>query len=69
MASVCAGSIALMDAGIKIKSNVSGIAMGLISEGDKYAVLSDILEMRIILEIWILKSQELKRESLHVKWT
>ena len=43
MASVCAGSIALMDAGIKIKSNVSGIAMGLISEGDKYAVLSDIL--------------------------
>ena len=43
MASVCAGSIALMDAGIKIKSNVSGIAMGLISEGDKYAILSDIL--------------------------
>ena len=43
MASVCAGSIALMDAGIKIKSNVSGIAMGLITEGDKYAVLSDIL--------------------------
>ncbi|MFL2625308.1 MAG: polyribonucleotide nucleotidyltransferase [Flavobacteriales bacterium] len=43
MASVCAGSLALMDAGIKIKSNVSGIAMGLISEGDKYAVLSDIL--------------------------
>ena len=43
MASVCAGSLALMDAGIKIKSNVSGIAMGLISEGDKHAVLSDIL--------------------------
>ena len=43
MASVCAGSLALMDAGINIKSNVSGIAMGLISEGDKYAVLSDIL--------------------------
>ena len=43
MASVCAGSLALMDAGIKIKSNVSGIAMGLISEGDKYTVLSDIL--------------------------
>ncbi len=43
MASVCAGSLALMDAGIKIKSNVSGIAMGLISEGNKYAVLSDIL--------------------------
>ena len=43
MASVCAGSLALMDAGINIKSNVSGIAMGLITEGDKYAVLSDIL--------------------------
>jgi len=43
MASVCAGSLALMDAGIKIKSNVSGIAMGLISEGDKHVVLSDIL--------------------------
>ena len=43
MASVCAGSLALMDAGINIKSNVSGIAMGLISEGEKYAVLSDIL--------------------------
>jgi polyribonucleotide nucleotidyltransferase len=43
MASVCAGSLALMDAGINIKSNVSGIAMGLITDGDKYAVLSDIL--------------------------
>jgi len=43
MASVCAGSLALMDAGINIKGNVSGIAMGLISENDKYAVLSDIL--------------------------
>ena len=43
MASVCAGSLALMDAGVNIKSNVSGIAMGLITEGDKYAVLSDIL--------------------------
>ena len=43
MASVCAGSIALMDAGIKIKKNVSGIAMGLITENDKHAVLSDIL--------------------------
>ena len=43
MATVCAGSLALMDAGINIKSTVSGIAMGLISDGDKYAVLSDIL--------------------------
>lgn len=43
MATVCAGTLALMDAGIKIKRPVSGIAMGLITKGDKYAVLSDIL--------------------------
>ncbi|MBT7655452.1 MAG: polyribonucleotide nucleotidyltransferase [Flavobacteriales bacterium] len=43
MATVCAGTMALMDAGVKIKKPVSGIAMGLITEGDRYAVLSDIL--------------------------
>ncbi|MBT8230364.1 MAG: polyribonucleotide nucleotidyltransferase [Bacteroidia bacterium] len=43
MATVCAGSLALMDGGIKISSPVSGIAMGMISEGDNHAVLSDIL--------------------------
>jgi polyribonucleotide nucleotidyltransferase len=43
MATVCAGTIALMDAGVKIKAPVAGIAMGLISDGEKYAVLSDIL--------------------------
>lgn len=43
MATVCAGTMALMDAGIQMKKPVSGIAMGLISEGDRYAVLSDIL--------------------------
>ena len=43
MATVCAGTMALMDAGIKITRPVSGIAMGLISDGDRYAVLSDIL--------------------------
>ena len=45
MATVCAGTLALMDAGIKIKKPVSGIAMGLISEpkGARFAVLSDIL--------------------------
>ncbi len=43
MATVCAGSMALMDAGINIKSAVSGIAMGLISDGEKTVVLSDIL--------------------------
>jgi polyribonucleotide nucleotidyltransferase len=45
MATVCAGTLALMDAGVQIKKPVSGIAMGLISEnrGQNYAVLSDIL--------------------------
>ncbi len=43
MATVCAGTMSLMDAGIQLKKPVSGIAMGLISDGDKYAVLSDIL--------------------------
>ncbi|MBV6485024.1 MAG: Polyribonucleotide nucleotidyltransferase [Flavobacteriales bacterium] len=43
MATVCAGTLALMDAGVKIKKPVSGIAMGLISKAGKYAVLSDIL--------------------------
>ncbi|GBD86880.1 polyribonucleotide nucleotidyltransferase [bacterium BMS3Abin03] len=43
MATVCAGSLAMMDAGIPLRKSVSGIAMGLIKEGDKFAVLSDIL--------------------------
>jgi len=43
MGSVCAATLALLDAGVKIKSNVAGIAMGLIKEGDRVAVLSDIL--------------------------
>jgi polyribonucleotide nucleotidyltransferase len=43
MAAVCGGCLSLMDAGVPIKSPVAGIAMGLIMEGDKYAVLSDIL--------------------------
>ncbi|MGK9476455.1 polyribonucleotide nucleotidyltransferase [Melioribacter sp. OK-6-Me] len=43
MATVCAGSLALMDGGVPIKKAVAGIAMGLIKEGDRYAILSDIL--------------------------
>ena len=43
MATVCAGTLALLDAGVKLRRPVSGIAMGLISDGDKYAILSDIL--------------------------
>jgi polyribonucleotide nucleotidyltransferase len=43
MASVCGGCLALMDAGVPLKSHVAGIAMGLIKEGNRFAVLSDIL--------------------------
>ena len=43
MGTVCSATLALLDAGIPIKGNVAGIAMGLIKEGDKVAVLSDIL--------------------------
>ncbi len=43
MASVCGGSLALMDAGVPLKSHVAGIAMGLIKEGNRFAVLTDIL--------------------------
>lgn len=43
MATVCAGSLAMMDAGVPIKKAVAGIAMGLIKEGDKFAILTDIL--------------------------
>lgn len=43
MATVCAGTLALMDAGVPIRKPVSGIAMGLITDGSRFAVLSDIL--------------------------
>jgi polyribonucleotide nucleotidyltransferase len=43
MATVCAGSLALMDGGVPVKSAVAGIAMGLVKEGDQFAVLTDIL--------------------------
>jgi polyribonucleotide nucleotidyltransferase len=43
MASVCGSTLALMDAGVPIKAPVAGIAMGLVKEGDEFAVLSDIL--------------------------
>ena len=43
MATVCGGSLALMDAGVPVKSHVAGIAMGLMKEGDKIVILTDIL--------------------------
>ncbi|HEX8475796.1 MAG TPA: polyribonucleotide nucleotidyltransferase [Pyrinomonadaceae bacterium] len=42
MATVCGGSLSMMDAGVPIKSSVAGVAMGLVMEGNKYAILSDI---------------------------
>ena len=45
MATVCAGSLALMDAGVPMRAAVAGVAMGLIKEGDRVAVLTDILGM------------------------
>ena len=42
MATVCGGTLALMDAGVPMKAPVAGIAMGLVKEGDKYAILTDI---------------------------
>ena len=42
MASVCGASLALMDAGIKLKGSVAGVAMGLVKEGEQYAILTDI---------------------------
>ena len=42
MATVCGGTLALMDAGVPLKSPVAGIALGLVKEGDKYAILTDI---------------------------
>jgi polyribonucleotide nucleotidyltransferase len=43
MATVCGASLALMDAGVPIKGHVAGIAMGLVKEGDKYGILTDIM--------------------------
>ncbi|NLG71120.1 MAG: polyribonucleotide nucleotidyltransferase [Chloroflexi bacterium] len=45
MASVCGSTLALMDTGVPIKAPVAGVAMGLIKEGDRYAILTDILGM------------------------
>ncbi len=43
MATVCGASLALMDAGVPLKSHVAGIAMGLVKEGDRYGILTDIM--------------------------
>jgi polyribonucleotide nucleotidyltransferase len=71
MATVCAGTLALMDAGIKITSPVSGIAMGLITNemGTKYAILSDILGDEDHLGDMDFKVTGTKKVLLLYKWT
>jgi polyribonucleotide nucleotidyltransferase len=53
MASVCGGSLSLMDAGVPIKDAVAGVAMGLVSDGTKTVVLTDIIGMKTTTVIWI----------------
>ena len=67
-ASICAGCMSLMAAGVPIKSPVAGIAMGLITYGDEYTILTDIKVWKIIWEIWILKLQVLAMVYVHFKW-
>ena len=71
MATVCAGTLALMDAGVKIKKPVSGIAMGLIKNAgeDKYAVLSDILGDEDHLGDMDFKVTGTKTVSPPLRWT
>ncbi len=68
MATVCGGSLALMDAGVPIKRPVSGIAMGLILEGKDFAVLSDILGDEDHLATWTSRSPH-QRGHHHLQMT
>ena len=52
MASVCGGCLAMMNAGVPLKDHVAGIAMGLILEGNRFAVLTDILGDEDTWAIW-----------------
>ena len=64
MASVCGGSLSLMSAGAPLKSAVAGIAMGLITDGKRHAILSDILGMEDHLGDMDFKIAGTKMESL-----
>lgn len=68
MASVCGSSLALMDAGVPTLAPVAGIAMGLIKEGDAFAILSDIMGDEDHLVIWTLRLLVPKMESRRSKW-
>jgi len=66
---LCSSSLALMDAGVPIKSPVSGIAMGLMVEGNKQYILSDIADAEDLPVTWTLKLQERLRVLQRSRWT
>ncbi len=68
MGTVCAGCLALMDGGVPIKAPVSGIAMGLIKDGDKTVILSDILGDEDHFGDMDFKVAGLNRGSLLCRW-
>ena len=69
MATVCGASLALMDAGVPLKRPTAGIAMGLILEGERYAVLSDILGDEDHLGTWTSRWPARRRASPPCRWT
>src|SRR6266542_505908 len=68
MASVCGGTLSLMDAGVPLKAPVAGVAMGLVMEGNKYAILTDIAGAEDHYGDMILKSAAPKRASRPFRW-
>ncbi|GIR02607.1 MAG: hypothetical protein CM15mP12_1380 [Gammaproteobacteria bacterium] len=68
MASVCGGSLALMAAGVPVKENIAGVAMGLVKDGDRYEVLTDILGDEDHLGDMDFKVAGTKAESQDCKW-
>ena len=69
MGSVCGSTLALMDAGVPIKAPVSGIAMGLVKEGDDYVILTDIQGARTTSATWTSRSPAPVRASPASRWT
>ena len=69
MATVCGGTLALMDAGVPIKSPVAGVAMGLVVEGEKHAVLSDIAGQEDHSATWTSRSRAPGTGSPRSRWT
>ena len=67
-ASICAGTLALMDAGVPIKAPVAGIAMGLVSDGENYTILTDIQGLEDHLGDMDFKVAGTKMVSLLYRW-